>query len=131
MSKLLGRVREYILESPGFRTLFSAVIPILAGVLSGAFVFELTTSNTLAWANFYKARSFYALVVLSLCIYWYNRELYLYEREVRRFLDADYCIAYMRSKCLPEAASRYRELIRNGGGGEFKQAMDELRKILK
>jgi hypothetical protein len=80
---------------------------------------------------FYKVRSFYGLCALIVGIYWYNRELYLYEREVSRFLDSDYYIAYMRSKCLPEAAERYKELIRNGVGGEFKQAMDEIRKILK
>lgn len=119
------------MESPGLRTLFSAVFPILAGVLSGTFVLEITTSTGLVWGIFYRAHSFYALCVLSLVMYWYNRELYLYEREVKRFLDSDYCVAYMRSKCLPEAAERYKELIRNGVGGEFKQAMDELRKTLR
>jgi hypothetical protein len=124
-------IRQYIVESPGIRTLFSAVFPILAGVLSGTFVLEITTSSGLAWGVFYRTRSFYALSVLSLVIYLYNRELYLFEREVSRFLDSNYCIAYMRSKCLPEAAERYKELIRNGGGGELTQAMDELRKILR
>jgi len=129
MSK--SKAREYLFESPGLRTFFSAIIPIVAGVLSGSFVIEITTSSGLAWGVFYKARSFYALVALSLAIYWYNRALYLYEREVQRFMDADYCIAYMRSKCLPEAAERYKELIRNGVGGELKRAMDELSKILR
>jgi hypothetical protein len=40
-------------------------------------------------------------------------------------------MAYMRSKCLPEAAEQYKLLIKNGTGGELKQAMDELKKILK
>ncbi len=128
---LKWKLREYVIKSPAPRTFFSAVLPIFAGVFSGSFILEITTSKGLAWGTFYRTYSFYALFVLSLCIYWYNRQLYLYEREVRNFLDDDYCIAYMRSKCLPEAAERYRELIRNGVGGEFKQAMDELRKILK
>src|SRR6267142_6480242 len=131
MPTSLSRAREYILESPGCWTLFSAVIPIRAGVLSGTFIIEITSSNGLAWAHFYKAPSFYVLFTLSLGIYWYNRALYLYDIEAQRFLDADYCIAYMRSKCLPEAAERYKELIRTGAGGELKQAMDELRKILR
>jgi hypothetical protein len=125
------KIREGILESPGLRTFFSAVIPILAGVLSGIFVLEITTATGVAWGAFYKARSFYGLVVLSFVIYRYNRELYLYEREVQRFLDADYCIAYMRSKCLPEAAERYKELIRTGYGGQLQQAMEELMRILR
>jgi hypothetical protein len=126
-----SKIRYYILESPGLRTFFSAVIPIVAGVLSGTFVLEITTSKGLAWGTFYNARSFYALLALSLGIYWYNRELYLYDREVHRFSDVDYCIAYMRSKCLPEAAERYKERIRNGAGGELEQAMDELRRSLR
>jgi len=125
------KLRQYILESPGCRTVLSTVIPVVAGVLSGTFVLEITPPAGLDWGLFYKAPSFYALCMLTVVIYWYNRELYLYEREIDRFLDSDYCIAYMRSKCLPEAAERYRELIRSGAGGELKQAMDELRKILK
>jgi hypothetical protein len=119
------------MESPGIRTLFSAVFPIVAGVLSGTFIFEITTSTGLAWKLFYGTSSFYALCVLSLVIYLYNRELYLYEQEISRFRDVDYCVAYVRSKCLPEAAERYKELIRNGSGGELKQAMDELRRALR
>jgi hypothetical protein len=124
-------IRQYLMESPGIRTLFSAVFPIVAGVLSGTFIFEITTSTGLAWKLFYGTSSFYALCVLSLVIYLYNRELYLYEQEISRFRDVDYCVAYVRSKCLPEAAERYKELIRNGSGGELKQAMDELRRALR
>src|SRR2546428_372466 len=131
MPAFTTRLRRYMLESPGFRTFFSAVVPIAAGALSGAFIFEITTPTGLEWMLFYKVKSFYALCVLSAVIYWYNRELFLYEREVKRFLDADYCIAYMRSQCLPEAAERYKELIRSGVGGELQKAMNELKKILK
>lgn len=131
MLKATAKLREYILESPGCRTVLSAIVPILTGVLSGTFVLEITSRAGLEWSLFYKAWSFYGLCALTLVIYWYNRELYLHEREVHRFLDSDYCIAYMRSKCLPEAAERYKELIRSGRGGELKQAMDELRKILR
>lgn len=126
-----SKLREHVLESPGLRTFVSTVIPIIAGLFSGTFVLEVTVPSGLDWSLFYKAPSFYALCVLSGIIYWYNRELYRYEREIHRFLDNDYCVAYMRSKCLPEAAERYKELIRTGAGGELKQAMDELKKILK
>jgi hypothetical protein len=59
MSK--GTTRQYILESPGLRTLFSAIFPIVAGVLSGTFIFEITTPAGLVWGMFYKVRSFYGL----------------------------------------------------------------------
>ncbi|HXY79117.1 MAG TPA: hypothetical protein VEI08_00625 [Candidatus Bathyarchaeia archaeon] len=120
-----------MLGSPAFRTFFSTIIPIAVGLFSGTLVIEITTPKGLAWDLFYKTFSFYALLAVSLGAYWYNRQLYVYEVEVQRFLDADYCVAYMRSKCLPEAAERYKELIRNGAGGELLQAMEELRRILR
>jgi hypothetical protein len=131
MAGLLDAIRKRLIESPGLRTFFAGVLPIVAGVLSGVFTFEITTPSGIDWLLFYKAKSFYGLCVLCVVIYLYNRELYLYERDISRFLDADYCTAYMRSKCLPEAAERYRELIRSGGVGELEQAMTELRKVLK
>jgi len=46
-------------------------------------------------------------------------------------LFPDYCLAYMRSKCLPEAAEKYKEKIRGGEGGELLQIMAEFKKSLK
>ncbi len=124
-------LKENIVESPTWRTVFSFVIPLVTGVLSGAFVTEITVNGVITWGLFYKANSFYGLIALSLCMYWYNKAVYLFEKQVSKFSDADYCTAYVRSKCLPEAADRYRQLIREGNGGELKQAMDELKKVLK
>ncbi|VVQ02477.1 hypothetical protein [Pseudomonas fluorescens] len=124
-------VKALLIESPGWRTLFAFIVPAVSGVLAGVFVSEITLNAQIVWAEFYKAKSFYGLLVLSLFTYLYNKAIYIHEREVSRFMDADYCTAYMRSKCLPEAADKYKKLIRSGGGGELKQAMDELRKVLK
>lgn len=127
----LSDIKALIVESPGWRTVFAFIVPLAAGVLSGVFVAEITQNSVIIWKELYKAKSFYGLLILSLCMYFYNKAIYLYEREISRFLDADYCTAYMRSKCLPEAAERYKKLIRSGDGGELKQAMDELKKVLK
>lgn len=124
-------VPEKVLESPGWKTFFAVVIPAIVGVLSGAFVTEISSSGVLDWSLTLKAKSFYGLLVIAILSYIYYRELYLYEREVVRFLDDDYCRAYMRSKCLPEAAERYKESIRTGDKGELVNAMKELEKILK
>jgi hypothetical protein len=55
---------------------------------------------------------------------------YKHEREIAKFLDNEYCVAYIRSQCLPEAAERYKELIRNGDVGQLEQAMAEIKRIL-
>ena len=124
-------MRRWLVESPALKTFFSVVIPVSAAVLSGSFIVEISGASGLQWTSFYQSKSFYGLVVLSVLMYFYNRLLYTHENQAKRFLDSDYCIAYMRSKCLPEAADRYRELIRTGGGGELRKAMEELEEILR
>jgi hypothetical protein len=131
MRQLLATIRNTLLDSPACRTFFNAILPIAAGVLSGAFTFEITYGSTIRWAVFYKTKSFYWLLALSVLIYIYNRAVYKRDTEVDRFLDVDYCKAYMRSQCLPEAAERYRDLIRRGKIGELQRAMTEVDNILK
>ncbi len=128
---MVRKIRDMILESPGWKTFFSVLIPIVVGILSGTFVAEITTPNGLDWSLFTKANSFYGLIAMVIISYLYHHEVYLFEREIERFLDDDYCRAYMRSKCLPEAAERYKELIRSGDKGELVSAMREFEKILK
>lgn len=129
--RVIVKMRDAVLESPGWKTAFSTVIPILAGVLAGSFVLEITTPSGLDWMSFYKAPSFYGLLAIAIVTFTFNRETYLYERRVERFLDDDYCRAYMRSKCLPEAAEKYKKLIRDGEAGELTRAMKEFERILK
>jgi len=124
-------LRERLIESPAWRTFVSVGTTIAAGVLSGTFVFELITPAGLAWGIFYKTGSFYGLLAVAAITYLYNRAVFLHEQKISRFLDDQYCIAYMRSKLLPEAAEKYREQIRNGAGGELVQATDELKRILQ
>ena len=126
-----SNIGAFVLESPGLRTFFSVIIPVASGILSGSFIVEITGSNSLEWSTFYTSYSFYGLGVLCLVMYIYNRLCYQHEKMIDRFLDDDYCIAYMRSQFLPEAAKRYKERIRSGDGGEMQKAMEELKEILR
>lgn len=118
-------------ESPSGKTLFSSVMTLAFGVFSSAFVVEISTSTGVVWSSFYKTFSFYVLLALVVLFYFYHKAVYKRETEMMRFMDDDYCIAYMRSKCLPEAAEKYKGLIRSGQGGELAQAMEELRRVLR
>jgi len=71
------------------------------------------------------------LLLIVVIIYFYNRALFNHETSITRFSDSDYCLAYIRSKCLPEAAEKYKEKIRDGEGGELLQVMVELKKSLR
>lgn len=79
----------------------------------------------------HKTYSFYVLIVLTAILYFYQRALYLREVEVTNFSDDDYCLAYMRSKCLPAAAAKYRQVIEEGNGDELNKLMKEFKKSLK
>lgn len=122
---------EYLLGTPGGKTIFSVVFPIITGVLSGTFVSEIANKSGLNWSLFYKTKSFYGLLFITILLYFYHRALYAYETKIMSFSDPDFCLAYMRSKCLPEAAEKYKEKIRNGNGGELVQIMTELKKSLE
>ena len=131
MNKLKDWLNKHILNSPISKTIFAYIFPIVASILSGIFVSEITTNNGIDLKLVKSAKSTYGLIFLIFIIYKYNRAIYLREKEIERFRDDDYCTAYMRSQCLPEAAERYKRLIREGRGGELKQAMDEVKDILK
>jgi len=125
------KIKELIIESPSWRTVFAFLIPIGTGILSGTFVTEITVNGEISWKIFYKSTSFYGLIALSFCMYFYNKAVFLFEQKISHFSDETYCTAYVRSKCLPEAAERYKELIRTGNYGELTQAMNELKEVLK
>jgi len=127
-------LRDYwnrVLDSPTWRAVFFLLSTVFSGVLSGAFIAEITINGKLVWRGFYTAASFWALGGLSVLLYAYQRALLHREGHVSRFSDKEYCLAYMRAQCLPEAAQRYKELIRKGDGGEFEKAMAELRRTLR
>ena len=124
-------VRDFLLASPACRTAVSVLGTAAAGVLSGIFVIEISTPIGVYWPRFYAARSFYALLALTFILYAYNRATYRHDMSVLRFLDSEYCEAYMRSKCLPELAEIAKRKIQDGDIGEFVDAMAEFRKILK
>ncbi len=124
------KISEFV-DSAAVKVSFNAILPIFTGVLSGTFVAEITVNGALEWREFYKSYSFYGLLVVVAVIYLYNKTLYGQQIEVERFSDKEYCMAYVRSKCLPEAAARFQELIRTGNGSELSQVMKELKDSLK
>jgi hypothetical protein len=100
-------------------------------VVGGAFVNDITTPGGVVWSRSFEQLTFYLLILWTVTLTWFIRAQYVYEVSIERFGDDDYCLAYVRSQCLPEAADKYRELIRNGDIGVLKQAMAEVRETLR
>jgi hypothetical protein len=122
---------EPIFCNPVWKTVFQAVLPIVAGIFSGTFTAEITTPAGLDWGGTHKTYSLYVLIFLIGVIYLYHKTLYRREVDVLSFSDDEYCVAYMRSKCLPAAAQKYRDMIENGSGDELNKLMKQFKKSLE
>jgi hypothetical protein len=68
----------------------------------------------------------------SIMVYLYNRFLYRYEKNILRFLDEDYCRAYIVQSCLPEIIDKYKEDLKTGKDvSELIDISKELKKLKK
>jgi hypothetical protein len=124
-------LKAAVLGSPRWRAFFSVAWTLSSGVLCSAFVAEISTPAGLKWSLALSVPSFYAMIGLGLAVFFHTRALYRHETRAERFIDEEYCTAYMRSQCLPEAAERYKALIRKGNIGELERAMEEVKRVLK
>ena len=66
------------------------------GIFSNFLVTEMTTNGRVEWSSFYHTVSFYLLLAFAIGTYLFHRYLYIHERDVMQFKDADYCVAYNR-----------------------------------
>lgn len=125
------KFKERLLESPLARVTFHVTSNVLVGLFCGGLIYQISGPSGLHWLEFYRHSSFYGLLITTAIISWYNRHLYEIEKDVLKFADNEYCVAYVRSKCLPAAAEQYRIAIRTGVRGELTKAMEELQRVLK
>ena len=105
---------EHIAKTPEIKTIVFVLSVILSGILCSAFVTEITVNGKLQWITFYKAFSFWFILVYCIVIYLYNRFVYKYEKNMLNFLDDDYCLAYIRQQCLPELVVKYKSDLKSG-----------------
>jgi uncharacterized membrane protein YfcA len=124
-------LKQRIADAPLAKALIPALLSAGIGVFSGSLVTEITVASELRWAEVPQTLSFYMLLVLTAAQIIFSRWVYEMDRDVMRFSETTYCLAFIRSRLLPEVAIRFGEQIRNGQGGELKRAMDEVREVLK
>jgi len=62
---------DMLLESPGWKTFFSVIIPIITGILSGLLVAEISSPSGINWKIIYYTKSFYGLLTIVVIIYFY------------------------------------------------------------
>ena len=104
--------------SPLVKTIIGIFSLIIFSVLSGAFVTELTHDGSIVWSDFYKAKSFYGLVLGAVLMYFYFRLQLGPDETVDKFRDDEYCKAYMRKQCLPELAKKINTSLKKAGDAD-------------
>jgi len=122
---MFNKIKRKIQDAPIFKTIIGIFSLIIVSVLSGAFITEINIDGKLCWMVFYKARSFYGLIIFGFLIYFYYRFLYSYDKSIINFKDDAYCKAYMRKECLPELAKKAKKLIKSG------KSTEEIKNIIK
>jgi uncharacterized membrane protein YfcA len=69
----MARFKAYVLTSPEWKTFFSVVFPIAIGVISGAYVNEITTPEGVKWARSWHSTTFYILVAATTLMVVFHR----------------------------------------------------------
>lgn len=125
------RLIDYIAKSPLIKTLIFAISTIISGVLAAAFIFEISPLGKINWALSYRVTSFYLIIFWVIIIAIYNYLVFKKETDILKFKDEEYCMAYIRSQCLPEIASKYRESVKIGNMRGLKDILAEVKRIIK
>lgn len=120
-----------IAASPKARTGISVGLSILTGLLTAAYVNELTVDGTIQWALTFSRLTFYLLMTAVALNYFYYKNIYEVEIEIMKFSDNEFCMVYARSKLLPDAITQAKTEIRSGNVEEFEAAMVRFKRALK
>ena len=129
---MIRKILAKIGSSPEIKTLIFILSVLVSGILCSGFIAEITKEGKLDWATFYKTITFWLLLGYSFVIYLYNRFIFRFEKNILKYLDENYCKAYIINACLPEIAERYKQDLKSGKKtSEIIDISKELKKLLK
>lgn len=129
---MIRKILAKIGSSPEIKTLIFILSVLISGILCSGFITEITKDGKLDWTAFYNAVTFWLLIGYSFVIYLYNRFIFKFEKNILKYLDENYCKAYIVNACLPEITERYKQDLRSGKKtSEMIDINKELKKLLK
>lgn len=111
---MVKKILSKIGSSPEIKTVVFILSVLISGILCSGFITEITKEGKLDWSIFYKTVTFWLLVCYSFIVYLYNRFIYRFEKNILKYLDENYCKAYIINACLPEMTERYKQELRSG-----------------
>ena len=110
------KVSVFFLSKPLAKTIVFAISVILSGILCSTFVAEITTPDGLQWGAFYRKWSFWAIVVFLIVVFLYNRFIYRVEKSVEKFMDDNYCKAYIIRSCMQDIVEKAKVEVNSTKG---------------
>lgn len=81
---MIENIKKWLL-TPSGKTIIFVLSVIVSGILSGSFVTQITIEGKLVWKLFYKTLSFYLVVLYIIALYFYNKYIYVQEKDVMEF----------------------------------------------
>ncbi|MFJ7682618.1 hypothetical protein [Peribacillus butanolivorans] len=124
MEKLKSKLSDILEKSPLFETLIFAGSVIFSGILTGAFINELTVNNEIQWKNAFKIVPTYLILIYLVILYHYNKFLYNERLEINNFKDDVFLSAYVKKELVPEIVTDFKKNIREGTEVDFKKFDD-------
>ena len=110
------RLTIFFLSKPLAKTIVFGISVFLSGILCSAFVAEITTKDGLLWGDFYKKWTFWFIVLYLLLVFSYNVFIYRAEKSVEKFMDENYCKAYVIRSCMQDIVEKAKDEINSTKG---------------
>jgi ABC-type bacteriocin/lantibiotic exporter with double-glycine peptidase domain len=120
-----------LFQKPIIKVIINNMFPIIMGVIGGLYTTTITDNSIIDFKSSFKKPIFYILIVMLFVNFTYNYVVYRYEKSLSRFIDDEYCMAYMRSQLIPEFADSYKVRIKNGEITDLEEIMKNFKKALK
>ena len=128
MAIIQNKFSKVIVEHPIIKTIVFGCSVVLSGILTSAFVNDISYPDGLHWREFYLKGTFWWIVLYLILVGLYNYYLYRLDVSVEKFMDNEYSRAYIFSACIPEFVDKCKEEISQGTGIEgAKRLIDFLK----
>lgn len=112
----VNKLSIFFQNNPIAKTIVFAISVVLSGVLTSAFVADISHEDGLHWTESYEKSTFWYIVIYLIIVGIYNYFIYQIDVSVEKFKDKKFTRAYVLKACLPEYVEKCKEEINNGRG---------------
>jgi len=114
-----------------FKTIVSWIELIVFAVVAAVYIDEIKHDGRIDWSLSFKTVWFYLLIVISLFLFFYKRQVYIYEKVITQWNDIEFIKGYMLSECIPAYAKKFNRDLKEGKEINFIEFSKQLKGFLK